>query len=401
MRRIYALPMAGTDHSPALAGITVIDLGRVLAAPFTTSVLASLGARVIKVERPGLGDDSRAFGPHRAGKSLYFTSVNCDKESIALDLTQAGDRAIFESLLDSADVLVENFAPHVMENFGYGWNALHTRWPRLIYGALSGFGKTGPLGEKPAYDIIAQALSGMMSITGESNGPPVRVGASIGDLVAGLYLALGIVSAIHKRTRTNEGCLIDVAMLDCQIAFLEAAVTTFTATHVVPKARGTRHPSIAPFQAFHCADRWIVIAAGNDLIFGMLGGALDCQALTRDPRFDTNANRVENVDALDTQLSAMLCTKPAASWLDLLTKAGVPCALIQSVDEMIAMPQVIARGMIVPVDDPALPGVMVSGNPIKMSTVPARSTRGAAPDLDQHRLAILAELAHGKLGTKS
>lgn len=393
--------MASADQSPPLAGITVIDLGRVLSAPFTTSVLASLGARVIKVERPGTGDDSRAYGPHHNGKSLYFTSVNCDKESIALDLKSANDRAIFDALLDGADVLVENFSPQVMEQLGYAWDSLHDRWPRLIYGALSGFGKTGPLSPQPSYDIIAQALSGMMSLTGYPSGPPVRVGASIGDLVAGLYMALGIVGAIHKRTRTGEGCLIDIAMLDCQIAFLEAAVTTFTATNIVPVARGTRHPSIAPFQAFSCADRWIVIGAGNDSLFALLCGALGRPELALQPKYSTNAKRIAMIDELDCELTRVLATRSAQEWIARLTEVGVPCAAIQSIAEMVAMPQVTARNMVVPVEDPELGTTRVPGNPIKMSSVTPRNSRGPAPNLDQHRGAILAELASRKTKKKS
>ncbi len=385
--------MPSRDRTPPLTGITVIDLGRVLAAPFTTSVLASLGARVVKVERPGCGDDSRAFGPYQNGKSLYFTSVNCDKESIALDLKNPEDRLTFEALLDTADVLVENFSPLVMESLGYAWESMHARWPRLIYGAVSGFGRTGPLCAQPAYDIIVQALSGVMSLTGHPGAPPVRVGISMGDLVAGLYLALGIVSAIHKRTTTGTGCLIDVAMLDCQIAFLEAAVTTCTSTGASPGAIGSRHPSIAPFQAYRCKDEWIVIAAGNDQLFGRLCAALGRAELARDPNFVSNAGRVEHVDALERELTATLATATAAEWIETLSLVQVPCAPIQSIAQMIAMPQVAARGMIVPVEDPLLTTTGVPGNPIKMSSVDARTSRRKAPDLDQDRAAILKELS--------
>lgn len=385
--------MPATDRTPPLTGITVIDLGRVLAAPFTTSVLASLGARVIKVERPGCGDDSRAFGPHHNGKSLYFTSVNCDKQSIALDLKHAADRLIFEGLLDGADVLVENYSPAVMDSLGYSWETVQTRWPRLIYGAVSGFGRTGPLSAQPAYDIIVQALSGVMSLTGHHGAPPVRVGVSMGDLVAGLYLALGIVSAIHKRSATGTGCLIDVAMLDCQIAFLEAAVTTCTTTQTSPRALGSRHPSIAPFQAFRCKDEWIVIAAGNDQLFGKLCAAIGREDLAINPMFASNASRVEAIDTLEHELTTTLASDTAGAWLDILTQAQVPCAPIQSVAQMLEMPQVAARGMIVPVEDPLLPTTRVPGNPIKMSSVDARTSRRMAPDLDQDRNAILKELS--------
>ncbi len=401
--RIYPATMPSrevhADGSPPLDGITVIDLGRVLSAPFAASVLASLGARVIKVERVGTGDDSRAFGPHLAGKSLYFASVNCDKESIALDLKNESDRAIFETLLDRADVLVENFSPRVMENLGYGWETLHERWPRLIYGAISGFGRSGPLSPRPSYDIIAQALSGMMSLTGHPNGPPVRVGVSVGDLVAGLYMALGVVSAIHKRTSTNQGCLIDIAMLDCQIAFLEAAVTTCTGTGVVPSSRGTRHPSIAPFQAFQCADRWIVIAAGNDALFASMCSAIGRPDLATLPQFATNAARLDKIDELDATISQILRSDRAEVWLRQLEAAGVPSAAIQSVAEMIAMPQVDARKMIIPTDDPSLNSTRVPGNPVKMSSVAQRESRRSAPDLDQHRTAILQELGNRKSET--
>ena len=372
-------------------------MGRVLAAPFAASVLASLGARVIKVERPGAGDDSRAFGPHFNGKSLYFTSVNCDKESIALDLTNNEDRAIFEQLLDGADVLLENFSPQVMGSLGYDWESLHARWPSLIYGALSGFGRTGPLAAQPAYDIIVQALGGIMSLTGHPGTAPVRVGASIGDLVAGLYMALGVVSAIHKRARTREGCLIDIAMLDCQVAFLEAAITTFTTTGVSPTALGTRHPSIAPFQAYPCRDRTIVIGAGNDALFAALCTAVDRAELASHPSYDTNAKRLASVDALEVELTLALANRTATEWVERLTAVGVPCAPIQTIAEVVAMPQVSARQMVVPVADPLLATTRVPGNPIKMSSVDPRGHRERAPDLDEHRSSILAALASGKV----
>ncbi|MSR28453.1 MAG: CoA transferase [Phycisphaerales bacterium] len=382
------------DRTPPLTGITVIDLGRVLAAPFASSVLASLGARVIKVERPGTGDDARHFGPFVDGRSLYFASVNCDKDSIALDLKSPHDRATFDGLLEIADVLVENFSPGVMDSLGFGWTAVHERWPRLIQASVSGFGQTGPLAKRPSYDIIAQALSGMMSLTGHADGPPVRVGASIGDLVAGLYLALGVVSALHKRARTGVGDFIDVSMLDSQVAFLEAAVTTYTATGVDPKPRGTRHPSIAPFQAFRCADRWLVIAAGNDDLFSRLAQTLGRNDLPLDPRFATNAARHASVEALEETMTLTLGTRPAAHWIELLGSAKVPCAPIQTISEMTRMEQIVARDMIIPILDPRLGGARVPGNPIKMASVEPPLARRAPPDLDEHRESILAEIAN-------
>jgi len=387
--------MSFPQSGAPLAGLTVIDLGRVLAAPFATSTLASLGARVIKVEHPDRGDDSRAFGPHVGGHSVYFASVNCDKESIALDLTCAADRAAFEMLLTHADVLVENFRPGTLARLGYPWERLHASHPRLIYAAVSGFGTTGPLAENPAYDIIAQALSGMMSITGHAGAPPVRVGASIGDLVAGLYLALGIVSAVHRRTATGEGCMIDVAMLDSQVAFLEAAITAHTAAGTDPQQRGTRHPSIAPFQAFECADRWIVLAAGNDRLFHELCAAIGRPEVAAEQRFATNASRLANVEALDAQISATLRTEPAQHWIAALHRAGVPCALIQTVPEMIRMEQVRARNMIIPIDDPQMPGASVPNTPIKMSGFDVATTRRRPPRLDEHGDALRSEFGLG------
>ena len=381
-----------SDSSPPLAGVTIVDLGRVLAAPFCTSVLAHMGARVIKVEKPGTGDDSRAYGPFKGGGSIYFASVNCDKESIALDLKRAEDRTIFESMLDRADVLVENFSPGVMDRLGYGWDALHARWPRLIVGALSGFGQSGPMSGKPAYDIIVQALGGLMSLTGHPGGPPTRVGASVGDLVAGLYLALGISNALYRRTRTGEGCMIDVAMLDCQIAFLEAAIASCSATGAVPGPVGTRHPSIAPFQAFETADSPIVIGAGNDALFRTLCAAIGREDLAADPRFASNSSRFAHVDDLQREIERTLRTGPAAHWLAALDAAAVPSAPIQNVAQAMSMPQAEARSMILPVDCSSIGTFKVPGNPVKISDVPERGMRKPPPALDADRARILAEL---------
>ena len=286
-----------------LHGLTIIDLSRVLAGPYATMVLADLGARVIKVERPDGGDDSRAIGPFKDGKSAYFTSINRGKESIALDLKAAEDREIFEALLERADVLVENYRPGTMEKLGYGWPALHERFPRLIYAAASGFGHTGPDSKKAAYDMVVQAMGGIMSVTGHPGGPPTRVGTSIGDITAGLFTVIGILSAVHDRLRTGEGRFVDVAMLDGQIAILENAIARYAVTGEAPGPLGARHPSITPFAAFRCRDAHIVIAAGNDALFRALCEALKLPALTEDERFATNGQRSENAEALQTLLA--------------------------------------------------------------------------------------------------
>ena len=257
-----------------LSGVTVIDLTRVLAGPYCTLVLADLGARVIKVETPGGGDDSRTFGPFIEGKSAYFMSINRGKESISLNLKEDGDRAVFEDLLAGADVVVENFRAGTMERLGYGWEALHARFPRLIYAACSGFGHTGPYAGRPAYDVVVQAMGGIMSLTGQPGGPPARVGSSVGDIVAGLFTAIGINGALYRRTTTGEGMKLDVSMLDCQVAILENALARYFASGEVPGPLGTRHPSIAPFQAYATADGHVVISAGNDALFATLCAAL-------------------------------------------------------------------------------------------------------------------------------
>ncbi|HEU4825192.1 MAG TPA: CoA transferase [Dongiaceae bacterium] len=374
-----------------LSGVTIVDLTRVLAGPFCTLLLADLGARVIKVEQPGKGDDSRAYGPFINGKSGYFVAQNRGKESIALDLKLAADAAILHRLLRKADVLVENFRPGTMDRLGLGWDTLKDRYPRLVYAATSGFGQTGPYAQRPAYDVIAQAMGGIMSLTGHEGGPPTRVGSSIGDLGAGLFTALGIASALHDRTRTGKGMLVDVAMLDSQIALLENSVIRYFASGQSPKPVGARHSSIAPFEPYRARNGYIVIACGNDELFRRLATCLRRPELATDPRFCENAQRSDHVLALKDTLEEILQPHDVEHWLGVLGAAGIPCAPINDVSHACADPQVMARGMIVPLDDEALPGIKVAGLPIKMSSYPDRDRRDAAPDLDADRARILAD----------
>ncbi len=374
-----------------LSGVTIIDLTRVLAGPFCTMILADLGARVIKVEQTGKGDDSRAYGPFINGKSGYFVAQNRGKESIALDLKLDADIAILHRLLAKADVLIENFRPGTMERLGLGWESLKERYPRLIYAATSGFGQTGPYADRPAYDVIAQAMGGLMSVTGHEGGPPTRVGSSIGDLGAGLFTALGISSALFDRARTGRGMQIDVAMLDCQIALLENAVIRYYATGQSPKPVGARHPSIAPFEPYRTADSHVVIACGNDELFRRLTQALGRPDIAADPRFVENARRSDNVVALKATLEEVLQHQPTEHWLGILGAAGIPCAPINDVAHAVADPQVVARNMVVPLLDDALPGIKLAGLPIKMSAYPEALSRPAAPDLDGDRARILAD----------
>ncbi|MCX7646862.1 MAG: CoA transferase [Rhodobacteraceae bacterium] len=382
-----------------LEGIIVLDLTHVLAGPFASATLRDLGARVIKVERPGTGDDTRAFPPFRDGESAYFAALNHGKQSIALDLRAAADRAIFERLLARADILLENWRPGAMERLGYGWEALKDRHPRLIYGAVSGFGHTGPEREKPAYDMVVQARGGVMSITGEEGGPPVRVGASIGDIVAGMYLVQGVLAALFRRERTGQGAKIDISMLDGQIAILEHAVAITTATGRPPGPTGARHPTIAPFSTFRAADGFFVIAAGNDALFRRLCDALSLGALAHDPRFSTNAARCENVHLLKRRIEAVTLERPRDHWIGALEAAGVPTGRVQNVAEALADPQILARNMVLPVTPrPGGPAFVAAGNPIKMTGLPEPTAHAPAPALDGDRQAVLDWLDGGADG---
>ncbi|WP_420002803.1 CaiB/BaiF CoA transferase family protein [Arenibacterium sp. LLYu02] len=378
-----------------LDGVTILDLTHVLAGPYASMTLADLGARVIKVERPGLGDDTRAFPPFKDGQSAYFATINHGKESIALDLKNVEDRAVFEQLLARSDILLENYRPGVMERLGYGWEDLHVRFPRLIYGAVSGFGHTGPESQRPAYDMVVQARGGVMSITGERDREPVRVGASIGDIAAGMFLAQGVLAALLSRSTTGLGQKIDIAMLDCQLAMLEHAIALTTVSGEPPRPSGARHPSITPFETFHAKDGLFVIAAGNDALFATLCRALNLP-IADDPRFATNPARCENARLLKRLIEAITLEEPKAHWIEVLTTAGVPTGPIQNVAEVLQDPQIKARNMVVDVLDHAgRPAYVAAGNPIKMSGLTDPETRAPAPKLDENRAEILAWLAKG------
>jgi CoA:oxalate CoA-transferase len=375
-----------------LSGITVIDLSRILAGPYCTFLMAELGARIIKVEPPGKGDDAREYGPFIKGKSSYFSSVNRGKESIALDLKSAGDKRIFEALLAKADVLVENFRPGTMEKLGYGWETLHSRYPRLIYAAASGFGHTGPSSRQPAYDMVVQGLGGIMSITGHPGQPPVRIGMSIGDIGAGLYTAVAVNAALLHREKTNEATKIDIAMFDCQLALLENAIMRYTVSGEVPGPLGARHPSITPFEAFATADSAMIVAAGNDALFVKFCDALGRQDLAAAPEYKTNDLRNRNQAKLKAEIEQELTKQPTAAWIELLERAGIPAGPINTVAQALAHPQVAARNMLVTVADPISGTLTLAGNPLKLSAFPDPPTRAPAPELDADRAKLLREL---------
>ena len=374
-----------------LAGIVVADLTRVLAGPYCTMLLADLGARVIKIEAPQTGDDARHMGPFVDGESMYFLSANRGKESIALDLKKPSDRALFEAILEGADVLVENFRPGTLDKLGYPVAELQKRFPRLICAAISGFGQTGPESRKPAYDLVVQGLGGIMSVTGQEGGPPVRVGTSIGDIAAGMFGALAINAALLHREKTGEARAVDAAMLDSQIALLETAVVRHTSTGEIPKPLGTRHPSITPFEAFEATDGHIIVAAGNDALFGKLCGALGRPDIAADPRFASNKTRTTNAEAVRQLVAEAMKTRPMAYWLEVIGAAGVPCAPINTIAEAIAQPQIAARNMLVDVPLSSGRTVRLAGNPMKIGGFVDPQSRDPAPALDQHRVKVLAE----------
>lgn len=379
--------------SQPLDGYVVLDLTHVLAGPYTSMILSDLGAKVIKVERPETGDDTRAFPPFKDGFSAYFATINHGKESIALDLKQDADRAIFEQLLAQSDVVLENYRPGVMERMGYGWEDLHPRFPKLVYGAVSGFGHTGPDAKRPAYDMVVQARGGVMSITGERDREPVRVGASIGDIAAGMFLAQGILAALLAVRSGSPGQKVDVAMLDSQLAMLEHAVAITSVTGEPPRPNGARHPSITPFETFHAKDGLFVIAAGNDVLFSRLCDALELP-LAQDPRFLTNMVRCENARLLKRLIEAITIDKPVAHWISTLEAAGVPTGPIQNTAQAMEDPQMKARNMVVSVlDKSGAQAFVAAGNPIKLSGMEDPTTRAPAPTLDGDRAAILDWLA--------
>ena len=368
-----------------LKNLLVVDLTRVLVGPYCTMILSDLGARVIKVEAPEIGDDSRKFGPFVKDYSAYFMSLNRGKESIALNLKNEDDKKIFDKILAKADILVENFKPGTLEKWGYGWKDVSKKYPKLIYASASGFGQTGPLKELPAYDMVVQGMGGLMSVTGHPNSEPTRVGTSIGDITAGLFTAIGINAALYDRQKTGKGMFIDVSMLDCQIAILENAIARYLSKNEIPKPMGSRHPSIAPFEAFKTKDSYIIIAAGNDKLYEKLCEVLGIPEMVSDKRFNTNSLRCENMNELKSIFEDKLSSKNTSEWVSEMEKLKIPCGPIFNIKEAVENPQVEARNMIVKAYHKVVGDFRLAGNPIKMSSYEDKSTRGDIPDLDEHR----------------
>lgn len=383
-----------TEDAPRgpLHGVRVLDLTRVLAGPFCTMLLWELGAEVIKIERPGHGDDTRAFPPFQNGESVYFASVNRGKRSIALDLHEPKDRTVFEALAAQADVLVENFRPGAMEHLGYGADTITAKFPSLIFARISGFGQTGPYRNRPAYDLIVQALGGMISINGPEGGPGVRLGVSLADTGAGMFAAMSILAALYERRASGKGRVIDTAMLDCQTMLLEASLVRYLATGEEQTPVGSRHPVIAPFDVFATQDERIAIACANDELFNRLADSLSRSEWKTDPRFRSLPARYANQPALKIAMEEALKSKPAREWLAHLERCGVPCAPIHGMADVARDPQLQARGMFVGVDDPEMGKLTVPGSAFHFSDYPRMTTRPPAPNLDEARADILEQL---------
>ena len=378
------------ENQLPLKGINILDLTQVLSGPFATLVLSDLGANVIKVEK-SKGDDSRSFGPIKKNKSGYFISLNRGKKSIKLDLKEKEDKRIFSDLIKKTDILVENFKVGVLGKLGFSWSKLKKNNPRLVYAKISGFGESGPYKNLPAYDVIVQAMGGIMSITGSSKKNFTRVGSSIGDITAGLYCVIGVLAALHERNKTNLGKKIDISMLDCQVAILENAITRYSVSKKIPHPLGTDHPSISPFGAFKAKNSAIVLAAGNQRIFENLCKAISRNDLIQEKKFLDNELRNKNLKLLRKEIEKTLITKNAEYWIKKLRTLEVPCCKIENVKSLIKNPQIQNRNMILDYVDNDFGKINVVGNPIKIEGVKESKVASKAPDLDQNRLQILKE----------
>lgn len=387
--------VAHAGGRPALSGIRVLDLSRVLSGPFATMVLADLGATVVKVEDPARGDDTRHWGPPFQGpEASYFLSVNRTKRSVAIDLKHPDGRELAMKLAERSDVVVENFRPGVAERLGLGYGDVRARNPGIVYASISGYGQTGPMAGRPGYDAIAQAVSGMMSITGEPGGAPVRPGVATADIGAGMWSVIGILAALHVRASTGEGQWIDISLLDSQISWLTYVASGYEATGDTPKRYGSAHPTIVPYQAFATREGDLMVAVGNDAIWRRFAETVGIADLVDDPRFATSSARVINREALLEVLAEKLLAKDASTWELELTEAGVPAARVNTVAEALHHPQVVARDLQVETTHATAGDVRTLATPVKMSGS-RRAAATAPPTLGEHTEAVLRELGLG------
>jgi len=392
-----------TETTAPLAGIRVLDLSRVLAGPWCSQLLADLGAEVIKVERPGGGDETRAWGPpylkdddgRETGEAAYYCAVNRNKQSLTLDLASADGQRIVRELATRSDVLLENYKVGGLAKYGLDYTTLAALNPRLVYCSITGFGQTGPWADRPGYDFIIQGIGGLMSVTGEADGHPgggpQKVGVALVDILTGLYAANAVQAALLERTRSGLGQHIDLALLDTELASLANLALNYLSTGVSPKRMGNAHPNIAPYQVLPSADGHFIVAVGNDGQFCRLCEVMGVAALAADPRFVTNADRVRNRDELAPLLESRSRQRPKQDWLAELEAAGVPCGPINSIGEAFSEPQVAARGMVVDLPHPTAGTARLVGNPIRLSRTPI-AYRNAPPLLGEHSDAVLREV---------
>lgn len=377
-----------------LDGVRVVDLTRVLAGPYCTMMLADMGADVVKVEMPGRGDDSRAWGPPWAGtESAYYLSANRNKRSITLNFRTEGGRRVLLDLVRRADVFVENFIPGTLDRLGLGYYDLRKVNPGLIYCSVSGYGSDGPYASRPGYDFIAQAEGGIMSVTGEPQGPPMKVGVAIADITTGMFAAAAILAALRHRDRTGQGQRVEVSLLESVVGWLANVAMNYLVSGEPPKRYGNAHPNVVPYQAFATADGWVAVGVGNDAQFRRFCQVIGRPELADDPRFKTNSDRVVNRASLIPLLEAVFKTRTTAEWIEALTAAELPCGPINTIDQVFRHPQVLHRRMLEEVDHPTAGRIKLVGIPYKFSETPL-AIRRHPPTLGEHTEEVLRELGY-------
>jgi len=382
-----------------LKDFRVLDLSRILAGPWASQMLADLGAEVIKIERPGSGDDTRGWGPpympDRAGEctseAAYFHGTNRGKQSVCIDMSQPDGQALIRDLAKDCDVLIENFKVGGLKKYNLDYAALKRINPRLVYCSITGFGQTGPYADRAGYDFMIQAMGGMMSVTGEADGLPMKIGVALADVLTGLYAANAIQAALIHQQKTGEGQIIDMALLDVQVATLANQAMNYLATGNSPGRLGNAHPNIVPYQAFQTADGYIILAIGNDAQFERFCDLANCSELAADERFRSNSNRVKYRETLVPQVVKIMLQKSSVEWLDTLNERGIPCGPINSVEQVFADPQVQHRGMQLELDHPVAGKVASVANPIKLSGTPVEYQQ-APPMLGEHTNMVLSSL---------